>query len=74
MRHLEDVLTALGVDLEGFSLTAVSAISHDGRHVAGSARNAAGDYVNFVATIPEPSTALLVGVGLLALARRSTRR
>jgi probable HAF family extracellular repeat protein len=75
MRELQQVLTDLGIDLTGWSLEEANAISADGLTIAGAGINPLGNYEAFVATIPEPSTGLLVSIGLTGLAtrRRSLR-
>ncbi len=65
---LEVLLAALGVDLGGFSLDHVEAISDDGRTIVGRGTNGLGETQGFLAIIPEPGTALLIGLGLLGLA------
>jgi probable HAF family extracellular repeat protein len=70
MQSLAYLLTSQGIDLEGWTLTQASAISPDGRFITGEATNPAGDDVSFLAVIPEPSTALLLAMGLTGLAGR----
>jgi probable HAF family extracellular repeat protein len=70
MRELDQVLTSLGADLTGWQLTDVFDISDDGRAIVGSGTNPAGLQEAWIATIPEPSTGLLVLTGLLGLASR----
>jgi probable HAF family extracellular repeat protein len=48
------------------------AISADGLTIVGTGRNPSGETEAWIATIPEPSTALLVSLGLFGLAK--TRR
>lgn len=74
VRTLKDVLATLGVDLPHWQLTEALSISRDGRTIVGSARNAGGALQSYIAVIPEPATAALLGVGLLALAWRRQRR
>lgn len=69
MRQLETLLAALGVDTTGWDLVLATTVSADGRTIAGYGYNPSGDVEGWVAIIPEPGTALLVGVGLLALGR-----
>ncbi|MEX2139512.1 MAG: hypothetical protein WD894_09640 [Pirellulales bacterium] len=76
---LQPFLTGLGLDLTGWTIRGVSAISGDGTTIAGSAtppdRSLSGVWV---ATIPEPSTGVLGGaavvvtmLGMLLHRRRS---
>lgn len=68
MRSLPELLEAGGVDLSGWQLEAATGVSADGRTIVGYGSNPNGDREAFRAVIPEPSTALLVGVGLTGLA------
>lgn len=73
MRSLQELLlNDLGLDLGGFtSLLDATGISDDGITIVGSGINADGHTEAFIATIPEPSTALLVAImGLAAIHRR----
>ncbi len=74
MRELDVVLTALGLDLTGWTLRTPH-ISHDGLTIVGYGINPSGNEEAWIAVIPEPGTALLVGCGLVGLAmkRRRTR-
>ena len=67
MRSLEAVLVDLGLDLTGWELTAATGISFDGFTIVGRGRNPEGRKEAWIATIPEPSTGALVGIGLLFL-------
>jgi probable HAF family extracellular repeat protein len=75
MRNLRDALISQGEDLTGWRLERASSISADGRTIVGSGFNAAGQpeawlaRLSPVAPIPEPSSILLVGSGVLALLR-----
>jgi probable HAF family extracellular repeat protein len=79
MRQLDVLLTTMGVDLDGWTLSSWEVwphdfprISADGRTIIGSAVYF-GQPTGFVAVIPEPSTALLVGLGLAGLVLPGTR-
>jgi len=76
MRSVEDVLTALGIDLAGWTLVSAKDISADGNTVVGFGLNPSGDTEAWIAVIPEPSSALLLASGLAALAvkRRAMSR
>lgn len=73
MRELDVVLSGLGVDLAGWSLTGAKGISDDGLTIVGWGTNPSGFSESFIATIPEPNTALLLLTGLLGLAHRQRR-
>jgi uncharacterized membrane protein len=75
MYSLLDVLVANGLatQVAGWTLTEARAISDDGLTIAGFGINSDGDTEGWVTTIsfiPEPSTGLLLCVGLALLARR----
>ncbi len=73
MRNLEIVLTELGIDLTGWDLGPASDISADGRTIVGNGYNPSGENVVWIATIPEPTTALLLAIGLSGLAYAGRR-
>lgn len=87
MRPLEIVLTELGIDLQFVDLHSALSISSDGRTIMGTGfqptvldptapggeRSGVGTLV-WVAVIPEPSTALLLGLGLSWMAGRRGHR
>lgn len=70
MRRLEDVLSELGVAAEGWRLNTAVDISADGTRIAGTATNPNGQLEVFLIVIPEPTTSLLMSIGLVALAIR----
>lgn len=70
MRDLSVVLASLGIDLTGWTLTQATAISADGRTIVGVGTNPSGLTEGWIAVIPEPGTALLLGLGLAGLATR----
>ena len=75
MKSLESILIAQSVGgIEGWSLRHAYDISADGRTIVGYGINPSGDTEAFIATIPEPNTALLLGVGLASLAVRREKR
>ena len=70
MQSLQVLLTEFGLERElfGWQLTYALGVSSDGRTVAGFATDPLGRTEAFVAVIPEPGTALLLGLGLACLA------
>jgi len=74
MRDLKQVLIDLGLDLTGWDLQDAKGISANGQTITGFGINPSGFKGAWVATIPEPSTALLVGLGLAGFAVRSPER
>jgi len=57
--------------VDGWTLTEVADISADGRTVVGMGINPAGQEEAWMATVPEPSTLVLLAVGGLAALRRT---
>lgn len=69
-RALQDVLVNdLGLDLTGWELTEAYGVSADGLTIIGNGWNPSGRPEAFLAFLPEPSTGLLLALGLAALAR-----
>ena len=67
MRELDQVLIDLGADLTGWKLFDARDISDDGLTIVGYGTNPSGFNEAWIATIPEPSTGLLLMAGLLGL-------
>jgi len=71
MRNLGDVLVNdYGLDLTGWTLRSTTGISDDGLTFVGSGLNPSGYREGWVATIPEPGTVLLLGLGAVVLRRK----
>jgi hypothetical protein len=72
MRYLKDVLeTEYGYNFSGCTLSQAYNISPDGRIIDGYGYNQQGDYFDWVVTIPEPASLLLLGLGGLFLRRKA---
>jgi len=69
IRALDVVLAQLGIDLSGWTINDATGISADGLTIVGNGFHN-GRQEAWVAVIPEPSTALLLGIGIGALAIR----
>jgi probable HAF family extracellular repeat protein len=68
-RSLQEVLANVyGLDLTGWTLEAAEGISVDGLAIVGVGTNPDGNQEAFLAFVPEPSTGLLLGTALAALA------
>ena len=78
MRELQPVLVdlGLGASLAGWTLAEAYGISDDGLTIVGVGTNPQGEWEAWIAVIPEPGTASLLGVGLIGLsaARRMRTR
>jgi len=71
MRNLKDVLgKGYGLDLSGWTLQNATGISADGLTIVGYGINPDGLAEGWIATIPEPGTLLLFGLGTIFLRRR----
>lgn len=74
MHDLAQYLQAEGVtDVDGWSLTSVTAVSADGMQFSGWGYNPAGQADVWVALIPAPGSVALLGLSGLLAARRSRR-
>jgi len=65
--------TPLGGLPGGILFSLAEGVSADGKTIVGSGRNPSGQAEGFVAVIPEPSTALLMGLGLVGLGMMRSR-
>lgn len=65
-RRLYDILTDLGVEIDGWNLDRVTGISENGILV-GYGINPQGNTEAWIASIPEPTTLLLLGMGGLLM-------
>lgn len=78
MASLQDFLTACGADLSGWTLSAATGVSSDGRWIVGYGDHggAIEGFLVDMSAAPEPGTMLLAGLALAAggLVRRRTRR
>jgi len=74
LRGLEDVLQVdLGLDLTGWRLWDVTGVSADGTVIVGYGTNPLGRSEGWVAVIPEPSSLVLLTMGILTLVARRDR-
>lgn len=74
MRPLRDYLAGLGLDIGRWSLDSATAISDDGMTIVGRGINPFGQDEGWVAVIPEPTTALLLGAGLCVFGAGRNRK
>jgi probable HAF family extracellular repeat protein len=67
MQNLGDMLASHGLDLTGWRLSSATGVSADGMTIVGYGKNPQGYFEAWIATIPEPTTILLLifGVGLI---------
>jgi uncharacterized membrane protein len=68
MQELDQYLIAKGLDLTGWTLLGATGVSADGLAFVGWGTGPAGGVQGWYAVIPEPSTGLLFGLGLMGLA------
>ncbi len=61
-------MNGYGIDLSGLSLSSAYDISSDGRTIVGRGVNTDGFSEAWIAVIPEPSVAVLLGIGLMSFA------
>lgn len=69
----DDLLTAYGIDLGGYTINGISGVSNDGRTFVGVATSPSGRGEPFIARIPEPSATTLAFM-CVAVQRRWRRR
>ncbi len=71
IRSLKDVLVNdYGLELDNWTLYNATGISDDGLTIVGYGRNPSGAVEAWTATIPEPATIVLLGLGTLAFRKR----
>jgi len=71
MRNLKDVLEkSCGLNLTGWKLEHATGISADGLTIVGGGINPDGHPEGWAATIPEPATLILLGLGTALLRKR----
>lgn len=70
MQSLQDVLDELDVDTDGWTLIEATGLSDDGGVIAGWGINPDGHTEAWVAVVPEPSTGVLLSIGLIVLGKR----
>jgi hypothetical protein len=67
MQSITTCFKAYGLDLTGWTLTSCTAVSGDGMTIVGNGTNPQGNREAWIATIPEPTTILLLGLGGMVL-------
>ena len=73
-RILADVLIGVfGIDLMGWELTHATGISDDGLTIVGNGFNPSGVSEGWIFVVPEPSSVVMIGAGLVVLATRNRR-
>lgn len=73
MQSVQQLLDAHGSDLVGWQLIWARSVSDDGKTLTGWGTNPNGEMEAWIATIPEPFTALLLVCGLAGLAAAGRR-
>ena len=73
MRALDVLLKSLGVHLDGWQIAQAMAVSADGLTIAGTGYDPSGNVQAFIAVIPEPTSAVLIGLGLAWIGSRRCR-
>jgi len=69
-RNLNNLLPSLGLDLTDWNLVYAEGISDDGLSIVGWGINPEGNQEAWIATVPEPATLLLLGLGAVMLRRK----
>ncbi len=67
-QRVDFLLQSLGIDLAGWRLERANGISADGTTIVGTGIDPSGQRQAWIAVIPEPTSALLLGAGLMGLA------
>jgi len=70
MRSIQDILVDLGIDMSGWTLLEATAVTPDGQTICGVGFNPYSKYEAWVATIPEPASLCLLGLGALVCLNR----
>lgn len=71
MLNLQELLeNSYGLNLSGWTLNQAMGISNDGSVIMGHGENPLGNTEAWIATIPEPGTVLLLGLGAVFLRRK----